>query len=161
MIQYLTYIILILSSTIVAAQNIQEDVTSINQDTIVSDTGKTETDGAVISFTNTSYNAGNVEEGFNLSYKFEFFNNGNEPLLITNVRASCSCTVASFPKTPVLPGNTGKISLELDTKNPGKFNKVVAVYSNAINNYDDSINKSRIILNISWTVEKKILTIKN
>ena len=154
MLRYLTIIICLFSITILSACDIRTGVLK-NNNTVVSDTSKVKPDGSVISFSNTSYNAGNVEEGVNLTHEFEFFNNGNEPLLITNVRASCSCTVASYPKTPILPGDSGKITLDLDTKHSGQFNKVVAVYSNAYNDFDESISSSRIVLKISWSVGKK------
>ena len=154
MLQNLTLIIFLFSTTMFCTHNIQKDIVK-NSDTVVIDTGKVKVDGSVISFNITTYNAGNVEEGYDLTHGFEFFNIGNEPLLITKVRASCNCTVASYPKTPIQPGESEKITLELDTKHPGQFNKVVAVYSNAINDYDDSISSSRIVLKISWSVDKK------
>ncbi len=152
MIRYLHIISVFILFSNLSAQNINEKTTSKIQDTIILDTTRLETSGSIISFNNTSYNAGKAIKDSNLEYKFEFFNKGNEELFITNVRAGCSCTVASYPKTPILPNASEKIILELSTENLGTFNKVVAVYSNAINDYDDSINKSRIILNISWSV---------
>jgi len=44
-------------------------------------------------------------------YSFVFTNTGKEPLLITNARGSCGCTVPSWPKDPIMPGKTGKIDV--------------------------------------------------
>ncbi len=161
MIRYLSiiYVLIIFSNS--SAQNNNEKITSKIQDTIILDTTGLETSGSIISFNNTSYDAGEVLKGSNLTYGFEFFNKGNEALFITNVRAGCSCTVASYPKAPILPNASEKIILELSTKKSGQFNKVVAIYSNAINDFDDSINKSRIILNISWSVFEESNKTKN
>ena len=71
-----------------------------------------------------------------------FHNIGNEPLLISDVRTSCHCAVASYPRIPILPDETGDINLDLDTQVLGQFTKSVAVYSNAIHDYDSTINKS-------------------
>ena len=152
MMRYLFFVFISISSIVLFAQNINIGDNINNQIIIIIDTTNNDIDGSVISFINTNYNVGNVTKGINLTYEFEFFNTGNEPLLITNVRASCSCTVASYPKTPILSGKSGKISLELSTDNLGEFNKVVAVYSNAMNDFDDTMNKSRIVLRISWNV---------
>jgi hypothetical protein len=83
-----------------------------------------------------------------------FYKNiGKEPLIISKVRTSCSCTVASYSKVPLQPGNTDKIVLKLDTDKPGTFIKAVAIYSNASNQYDKSINSSRVTFKIKWTVK--------
>lgn len=93
-----------------------------------------------------------------MTYKFEFTNTGNKVLLISNVRSSCHCTVASFPKTLIVTEESEYITLNLDTKILSKFNKRVGVYSNAINDLDESINKSRILLNIRWIVVEELNT---
>ncbi len=153
---YLLFVVFALS-TVVNAQRTQEARVSYEKYTILGDSLVQEMDGARISFPNTSYDAGNVLSKSVLTYDFVFTNDGNEPLLISKVRSSCSCTVASYPKTPILPGETGKVKLDLDTQGHGTFNKIVAVYSNAVNNYDDSMGTSRVVLRIKWTVIKKTI----
>ncbi|MCF6169927.1 MAG: DUF1573 domain-containing protein [Bacteroidales bacterium] len=141
--------ILFLSSTAIKAQGfLQGAVTSVSDSTLV-DTLENNVNGAAISFIQTRHEIEEVFEGSELNYDFTFSNTGNEPLFISNVRTSCHCTVASYPKTPVLPGSSENISLELDTKMLGQFTKVVAVYSNAV-------NLPRAILNIKWTVVPKL-----
>ncbi len=87
-----------------------------------------------------------------LTLEVFYKNTGKEALIISKVRTSCSCTVASFSKTPLLSGHTDKIVLKLDTDKPGTFIKTVAIYSNASNQYDKSINSSRVTFKIKWTV---------
>ena len=63
---------------------------------------------------------------------FEFTNTGDTPLIITDVRSTCGCTVPSRPTEPVLPGKTGKIDVKYNM-NPGVIRKTITVESNAIN----------------------------
>lgn len=150
----LALIILLGVFSLTTAQVNNADHKPLKKDIAISDTSKVKQDGAVISFLNTSYDAGTVSKNAGLNYDFEFTNIGNEPLFISNVRTSCNCTVASFPREPILPGESEKIKIELDTKIPGSFKKVIAVYSNAVNNYAAELAKSRVVLHIEWFVNK-------
>lgn len=63
---------------------------------------------------------------------FEFTNTGDQPLVITNVRSTCGCTVPSKPEQPIMPGKKGKIDVKYNM-NPGKISKSITVESNATN----------------------------
>ena len=65
------------------------------------------------------------------NYTFVVSNTGNEPLVLENVKPSCSCSVADFTKAPIPPGKTGEIKVHYDTKRSGPFNKSFTVISNA------------------------------
>ena len=52
---------------------------------------------------------GKIKEGKNLEVSFRFKNVGDKPLVISNVSASCGCTVPETPKKPYQPGETGVI----------------------------------------------------
>ena len=65
---------------------------------------------------------------------FEFKNTGDAPLIISDVKSTCSCTVPSKPTEPVMPGKTGKIDVKYNMS-PGPIRKTITVESNAIN-YD-------------------------
>ena len=109
-------------------------------------------ESALITLVTKSFNADTVNINTPLTFDVFYTNTGTEPLIISNARTSCSCTVASFSKTPLLSGNTDKIVLKLDTSKPGLFIKSVAIYSNASNHYDESIQSSRIVFKIKWVV---------
>lgn len=65
------------------------------------------------------------------TYEFEYTNTGNEPLVISNCKGSCGCTVPEWSKEAIQPGATGVIKVKYDTKRAGKaFNKSVTVSSN-------------------------------
>ena len=80
---------------------------------------------------------------------FEFTNTGDAPLIITNVKSTCGCTVPTKPKEPIMPGKTGKIEVKYNM-NPGPIRKTVTVQSNAVN-YPDGV----VPLKIKGNVVKK------
>ena len=86
----------------------------------------------VITFEKTEHDFGKVDEGGKISTEFVFKNEGMAPLLLSNVRASCGCTTPIWPKEPIEPGQTGKITVQYNTNGrPGKFSKTVTITSNA------------------------------
>lgn len=62
---------------------------------------------------------------------FSFLNAGNEPLQITKVRPDCDCTNAVWPAQPIPPGERAEISVRFDATLLGRFDKALAVYTNA------------------------------
>lgn len=75
---------------------------------------------------------GNIKEGTQAEYVFKFTNTGKEPLVITNVQASCGCTTPKWTKEPVKPGESGSVTAIYNSKGrPGNFNKAVTITSNA------------------------------
>jgi hypothetical protein len=89
---------------------------------------------AKISFKEESYYFGDIPEGPPVTHEFKFTNTGKEPLILSNVRASCGCTTPSWPKEPILPGKEGSIMVTYSTQGrPGTFSKVITITSNADN----------------------------
>jgi hypothetical protein len=85
-----------------------------------------------IIFGQESFDFGEVPEGPQVTHEFKFNNTGKEPLVLSNVRASCGCTTPSWPKDPVLPGKEATILVTYNTQGrPGSFTKSVTVTSNA------------------------------
>jgi len=87
--------------------------------------------GPGITFEETMYDYGEIILNGDGVHKFEFTNTGNEPLILTKPRSSCGCTVPSWPKEPILPGETSEIKVTYNTHKAGGFNKTVTIYSNA------------------------------
>ena len=86
-----------------------------------------------IQLSSSEYNFGKFkEEAGRQTYDFTVKNDGNMPLVIQNIVASCGCTTPEWTKSPIPPGATGKITAIYDPANrPGAFSKTLAVYSNA------------------------------
>ena len=89
--------------------------------------------GPKIEFNKEVHDYGNIKYGSNGTCTFEFTNTGNSPLIISEAKGSCGCTVPSWPKEPIAPGAKGTISVKYDTKKPGAINKNVTIKSNAVN----------------------------
>lgn len=62
---------------------------------------------------------------------FKFKNIGKTPLIISQVKGSCGCTVPTKPEEPIMPGATGEIKVKYATNRVGPFSKTVTIVSNA------------------------------
>jgi hypothetical protein len=76
---------------------------------------------------------------------FKLRNIGNRPLLIARVDASCGCTVPSWDKKPVEPGEEAEIRVEIQPEELGVFHKTIRVYCN--------VEKGAISLSIKGRVK--------
>lgn len=84
-----------------------------------------------IKYDSDRFDFGVCNEGDVMTHVFKFTNTGNEPLVITNARGSCGCTVPTWPKEPVPPGGSGEIKVEFNSKGkPGPQSKRVTVTAN-------------------------------
>ena len=104
--------------------------TTISTSTV---TAQEVSNGAQISFEKETHDYGTIKNGANGTCTFEFKNTGNAPLILSNAKGSCGCTVPTWPKEPIAPGATGTIKVKYDTKRPGPINKSVTITSNAVN----------------------------
>ncbi len=87
---------------------------------------------AKIEFKTETIDYGKVERGSNGVRTFEFTNTGAIPLVITDVKSSCGCTIPKKPEQPIAPGETGIIEVKYDTNRAvGPFRKAITVTSNA------------------------------
>lgn len=86
---------------------------------------------AVIKFKTEVIDYGTIIQNSDGSRLFSFINEGDAPLLITNVKTTCGCTVPSYSKAPILPGESGEIQIKYNTKKLGAFTKTITVMSNA------------------------------
>jgi hypothetical protein len=77
-----------------------------------------------------SHDFGNIAYNKPASYEFTFTNAGKAPIIISEVAPSCGCSVADFSKTPVKPGDTGKIKVTYNAAAKGPFTKSFIVKSN-------------------------------
>lgn len=74
---------------------------------------------------------GNVEQNKPVNIEFEFTNTGDSPVIISSVQASCGCTATNYSKTPVMPGESTKISATFNAAVKGAFKKTITVITNA------------------------------
>lgn len=101
-----------------------------------------------MTFKYLEYDFGTVKDGKVVSHEYEFTNTGTEPLIISDAKASCGCTVPSWPKEPIQPGGKGSIKVQFDSKGkPGQQSKKVTITANT--------DPSPIFLTIKGNVEAK------
>jgi hypothetical protein len=85
----------------------------------------------VFKFKETTYNFKSIKEGEEVSYEFEFTNEGKSDLLISNAVASCGCTVPEWPKEPIPPGQSGKIKATFNSEGKsGQQHKSIHITAN-------------------------------
>jgi hypothetical protein len=89
--------------------------------------------GPKMQFDVTTIDYGTIEKGAEPLRKFKFTNVGNEPLIIKGAKGSCGCTVPTYPKEPIMPGETSVIEVRYDTQRVGPFQKQVTINTNEAN----------------------------
>ena len=78
---------------------------------------------AKITLEETDFNFGSVNEGDVVKHTFKLKNVGNQPLLITDIRTTCGCTVPTWNKSPIAANANDQVEVKFDTK--GKANEQV------------------------------------
>ena len=73
-----------------------------------------------IEFEEDTYDFGEVMEGEKVVHIYKFKNTGKEPLVISNAKGSCGCTVPEWPREPIPVGGSGEIRVQFDSKGKGK-----------------------------------------
>ena len=87
--------------------------------------------GAEITFDSEVIDYGTIAQNADGVRTFKFTNTGNAPLIISNAKGSCGCTVPTWPKQPITPGEKAEIKVKYATNRVGPINKSVTVTSNA------------------------------
>ncbi len=100
----------------------------------------------VLFFSEDNHDFGRITQGEKVSYSFVFKNTGGSDLVISNAQGSCGCTVPTYPKGPVKPGEEGKIDVVFDSKDKsGLVQKTVTLTTNC--------NPSTKVLTINATID--------
>lgn len=89
--------------------------------------------GQDIWFEEYLHDYGEIVQDSDGSWSFAFKNLGREAIVINRVRSTCGCTIPEWPREPIEPGNSGKITIIYNTALTGTFLKSIYVYSTAAN----------------------------
>lgn len=101
-----------------------------------------------IAFKKMEHDFGTIKQETENPYEFVFTNTGKNPLVITDAKGSCGCTVPEFPKEPIAPGATGKIRVVYSPgQQEGNQNKTVTITANT--------EPQQTVVNIKANVLKK------
>jgi len=104
-----------------------------------------------VEFEELVHDFGEVVEGTMVKHVYKFKNTGSEPLVISDAKGSCGCTVPDWPREPIAPGASGVINVQFDSKGKGsddgsKQSKRVTVTANT--------NPAQTYLTITGVVKK-------
>ena len=72
--------------------------------------------GPTLEMDKTVHDYGEIKQNADGNCSFKFTNTGDAPLIISNAKGSCGCTVPVWPKEPIAPGETSEIKVKYDTK---------------------------------------------
>jgi hypothetical protein len=97
-----------------------------------SDSSKVEIGNKTEMEVNSVVDAGKVLLGEVVHAKFNVKNIGEYPLILAEVKGSCTCTVADYPKDPIAPGESATITADVKTDRamPGTLTKDVRIVAN-------------------------------
>lgn len=90
---------------------------------------------ARIYFEDTGFDFDTIYEGDIAQKVFTFKNTGKVSLLINDVHSPCGCTVPTWPKEPIAPGDEGEILIKFNSQGKaGHQAKGVSIYANTYPN---------------------------
>ncbi|MEB2780374.1 DUF1573 domain-containing protein [Algoriphagus sp. C2-6-M1] len=82
-------------------------------------------------FQEMEYDFGGINEGKVVEHIFKFTNNGQAPLVISNITASCGCTTPDWSKAPIKPGDEGYVKVVFNsTSKSGAQAPTVSIQAN-------------------------------
>lgn len=88
---------------------------------------------AKMEFEEYEYDFGTLVEGKFAEHVFKFTNTGKVPLLIADAKTVCGCTVPSYPKEPIAPGESGEVLVKFNSAGKKKEqNRPVSLIANTI-----------------------------
>ena len=99
------------------------------------DTVATKVHGPILRLENKEVDLGLFAASEKTEGSVKFYNDGDEPLIITKVFSDCHCTSPSYTHESVAPGESGEIKISFNGSGMsyGNFTKVLRVRSNALN----------------------------
>lgn len=95
-------------------------------------TQEADPNGPIIKFESKTVDYGVIEKGSDGTREFKFTNVGKAPLKIVNVKSSCGCTIPTYPRGEIMPGESGVINVKYNTNRAGRFSKSVSIYTNTV-----------------------------
>jgi hypothetical protein len=89
--------------------------------------------GPMITLDKEVHDYGTIEQNANGTCEFKVTNTGDQPLIISQCKGSCGCTVPKCDTAPIAPGASSIITVKYATERIGPINKSVTITSNAVN----------------------------
>jgi len=148
---YLTATICILCIGFVSCNSENPDSEGMLNSNVVTNPNTADTGGKKgvlpeLTFEETEHNFGRVIEGETVSFSFRFTNTGDSDLIIADVTASCGCTIPSYPKTAIRPGEEGVVKIAFNSRGRKGFQtKSMVVVANTQPNVTQLKIKAEVV----------------
>jgi len=119
---------------LVAFTSCKEDATTkINSDNVAAAAERDATAGdfPVINFTEAEHDFGKIADGTPVETKFVYTNTGNAPLVVSNIKSTCGCTVPSdWSREPLAPGDSSEFTVKFNGKGTNQVQKTITLTTN-------------------------------
>jgi len=119
---------------LVAFTSCKEDATSkIKSENVAvaAERDATAGDFPVISFTETEHDFGTIVNGTPVETKFNYTNTGKTPLVVSNIKSTCGCTVPSdWNRSPLAPGESAEFTVKFNGKGANQVQKSITLTTN-------------------------------
>ena len=100
----------------------------------------------VMTFAEETHDFGKITQGETVTCAFAFRNDGGSDLVISSAQGSCGCTIPSYPKVAIKPGQESKIDVKFESAGKsGLVKKTVTLVTNC--------SPSTKVLTITATVD--------
>ncbi|MGL1887118.1 MAG: DUF1573 domain-containing protein [Reichenbachiella sp.] len=83
----------------------------------------------------TDYDFGEIELNQPVTASFSFENSSDHTVKITQAKASCGCTVASYTTGEISPGQSGTVTATYNAAKAGVFKKSISIQTNTLENF--------------------------
>lgn len=137
-----------IEATTNTVNNTATEIKNITKET-VANTTKAVTETTSMKVDRLVHDFGTITDDKPVSTTFTITNTGKKPLIISQAKGSCGCTVPTYPKTPIAPGETGNIEVTFNPKGKaGAQNKTVTLIANT--------TPANTVMNIKSVVNKTV-----
>ena len=84
-----------------------------------------------INFDKTLHDFGEIQNGTAVETVFSYTNSGRSPLVVTDIKSTCGCTVPQgWSKDPLMPGESSDFSVKFNGKGANKVSKTITLTTN-------------------------------
>ncbi len=86
--------------------------------------------GPKVKFESMDVDYGSVAQNSEPFRTIKFKNVGKEPLIIKSANGNCGCTVPTWPREAIQPGESSEMKVRYSTDRVGQINKKITVITN-------------------------------
>jgi hypothetical protein len=119
---------------LVAFTSCKDDAKSkVNEENVAAAAERDATVGdfPVIAFEEEEHDFGSIMNGTPVETVFKYTNTGKSPLVVSNIKSSCGCTVPEdWNKDPLAPGESAHFTVKFNGKGANQISKTITLTTN-------------------------------